>query len=117
MPNMVYHGYAGLNNNHQTHNTWRGSLAYVTGTHSMKVGYQAAYKVTDVFGDFATHGLQYRVNVGVPNENRAAHHEMAAGQSHALGRVLCAGSVDPQQVDVAGRAALRARVELLPRRG
>jgi hypothetical protein len=68
VPNMVYHGYAGLNNNHQTHNTWRGSLAYVTGAHSMKVGYQAAYEVTDIFGDFATHGLQYRFNAGVPDQ-------------------------------------------------
>ena len=68
VPNMVYHGYAGLSNNHQTHNTWRGSLAYVTGTHSMKVGYQAAYEVTDIFGDFATHGLQYRFNAGVPDQ-------------------------------------------------
>ena len=68
VPNMVYHGYAGLNNNHQTHNVWRGSAAYVTGAHSMKVGYQAAYEVTDIFGDFATHGLQYRFNVGVPDQ-------------------------------------------------
>jgi hypothetical protein len=68
VPNMVYHGYAGLNNNHQTHNVWRGSLAYVTGAHSMKVGYQAAYEVTDIFGDFATHGLQYRFNAGVPDQ-------------------------------------------------
>ena len=67
VPNMVYHGYAGLNNNHQTHNVWRASLAYVTGAHSMKVGYQAAYEVTDIFGDFATHGLQYRFNAGVPD--------------------------------------------------
>jgi hypothetical protein len=68
VPNMVYHGYAGLNNNHQTHNVWRASLAYVTGAHSMKVGYQAAYEVTDIFGDFATHGLQYRFNAGVPDQ-------------------------------------------------
>ena len=67
VPNMVYHGYAGLNNNHQTHNVWRASLAYVTGAHSMKVGYPAAYEVTDIFGDFATHGLQYRFNAGVPD--------------------------------------------------
>ena len=65
---MVYHGYAGLNNNHQTHNVWRASLSYVTGAHSMKVGYQAAYEVTDIFGDFATHGLQYRFNAGVPDQ-------------------------------------------------
>jgi hypothetical protein len=34
----------------------------------MKAGYQAAYEVTDIFGDFATHGLQYRFNVGVPDQ-------------------------------------------------
>jgi hypothetical protein len=68
VPNMVYHGYAGLNNNHQTHNVWRASVAYVTGAHSMKVGYQAAYEVTDIFGDFASHGLQYRFNAGAPDQ-------------------------------------------------
>ena len=68
VPNMVYHGYAGLNNNHQTHNVWRASLTYVTGAHSMKGGYQAAYEVTDIFGDFASHGLQYRFLAGVPNQ-------------------------------------------------
>jgi hypothetical protein len=68
VPNMVYHGYAGLNNNHQTHNVWRASLAYVTGAHSMKVGYQGAYEVTDIFGDFASHGLQYRFNAGMPDQ-------------------------------------------------
>jgi hypothetical protein len=68
VPNMVYHGYAGLNNNHQTHNVWRASLSYVTGAHSMKGGYQGAYEVTDIFGDFATHGLQYRFNAGVPDQ-------------------------------------------------
>jgi hypothetical protein len=67
VPNMVYHGYAGLNNNHQTHNVWRASLAYETGAHSMKAGYAGAYEVTDIFGDFATHGLQYRFNAGVPD--------------------------------------------------
>jgi len=68
VPNMVYHGYAGLNNNHQTHNVWRASASYVTGAHSMKVGYQGAYEVTDIFGDFADHGLQYRFLGGVPNQ-------------------------------------------------
>ena len=65
---MVYHGYAGLSNNHQTHNVWRAALSYVTGAHSMKVGYAAAYEVTDIFGDFPTHGLQYRFLGGVPNQ-------------------------------------------------
>ena len=34
----------------------------------MKGGYQAAYEVTDIFGDFASHGLQYRFLGGVPNQ-------------------------------------------------
>ena len=68
VPNMVYHGYAGLSNNHQTHNVWRAALSYVTGAHSMKVGYAAAYEVTDIFGDFPSHGLQYRFLGGVPNQ-------------------------------------------------
>ena len=57
---MLYHGFAGLANNHQTHNVWRASVSYVTGSHSLKAGYQAAYEVTDIFGNYAAHGLQYR---------------------------------------------------------
>ncbi len=67
VPNMLYHGFAGLSNNHQSQNVWRASAAYVTGTHSLKVGYQAGYEVTNIFGNFPDHGLQYRFNAGVPN--------------------------------------------------
>jgi len=71
---MPYHGFAGLSNNHQTHNVWRASASYVTGSHSIKAGYAAAYEVTDIFGNFANHGLQYRFgfdpNTGavIPNQ-------------------------------------------------
>ena len=37
-----------------------GSVSYVTGSHSMKAGYSAAYEVTDIFGNYASHGLQDR---------------------------------------------------------
>jgi len=66
--NFNYHGFVGLGNNYQSHNVWRASAAYVTGAHSLKVGYQAAYEVTDSFGNFPLHGLQYRFNNGVPNQ-------------------------------------------------
>ncbi len=65
--NFVYHGFAGLGNNYQSHNVWRASAAYVTGAHSLKVGYAAAHEVTNLFGNYATHGLAYRFNGGVPN--------------------------------------------------
>jgi len=64
--NMPYHGFAGLANNHQTHNTWKGTMSYVTGAHSVKAGYMAAYEVTDIFGNFATHGLQYTFGFDAP---------------------------------------------------
>jgi hypothetical protein len=66
--NFIYHGFAGLGNNYQSHNVWRASGTYVTGAHSLKVGYQAAYEVTNLFGNYALHGLQYRFNLGVPNQ-------------------------------------------------
>ena len=68
VPNFLYHGFAGLGNNYQSHNVWRASAAYVTGAHSLKVGYQAAYEVTNSFGNYAKHGLAYRFNNGVPNQ-------------------------------------------------
>ena len=89
--------------------------SYVTGAHSMKGGYQAAYEVTDIFGNFA----DARSAVPLPRRraqpDHAAHHAVAAGQPHALGRLLRAGPVDAQPADAAGRAALREGVELLPR--
>ena len=113
---MVYHGFAGLSNNHQTHNVWRASLSYVTGAHSMKVGYQAAYEVTDIFGDFATHGLQYRFNAGVPDLITQRITKWQQANRTRYDAFYAAGSVDAQPSDAAGRAALRECVELLPGR-
>jgi hypothetical protein len=45
VPNFTYRGWASAASNNQQHNIWRASLAYVTGAHSFKVGYQAAYEV------------------------------------------------------------------------
>jgi hypothetical protein len=68
VPNFVYHGFAGLGNNYQSHNVWRASAAYVTGSHSLKIGYSAAFEVTNLFGNYGTHGLAYRFNGSVPNQ-------------------------------------------------
>jgi hypothetical protein len=45
VPNFTYRGWASAASNNQQHNIWRASLAYVTGAHSFKVGYQAAFEV------------------------------------------------------------------------
>ena len=43
--NFTYRGWNSAASNDQQHNVWRASATYVTGAHSMKVGYQAAYQV------------------------------------------------------------------------
>ena len=46
---------------------WRGSASYVTGAHSMKFGYQAAYhRINQSYFSNDNH-LTYRLNYGVPN--------------------------------------------------
>ena len=102
--NFPYRGFAGLNNNHQTHNTWRASLSYVTGAHSMKAGYNAAYLVTDIFGNFAMHGLQYTFNGGVPNQitqritpwqqaNRTRYDAFYVQEQYTRGRMTLQGAL------------------------
>ncbi len=102
--NFVYHGFAGLGNNYQSHNVWRASMAYVTGTHSLKVGYQAAYEVTDSFGNFPLHGLAYRFNNGQPNQltqritpwqqgNRTRYDGFYAQDQWTRGRVTVQGAL------------------------
>jgi hypothetical protein len=47
--NFTYRGWASAGSNEQAHNVWRASATYVTGAHSMKVGYQAAFQVQKNF--------------------------------------------------------------------
>ena len=43
--NFTYRGWNSAASNDQQHNVWRASATYVTGAHSLKVGYQAAYQI------------------------------------------------------------------------
>jgi hypothetical protein len=46
---------------------WRGSASYVTGAHSLKFGYQAAYhRINQSYFSNDNH-LTYRLNYGIPN--------------------------------------------------
>ena len=102
--NFIYHGFAGLGNNYQSHNVWRASGTYVTGAHSLKVGYSAAYEVTNLFGNYASHGLQYRFNNGVPNQltqritpwqqgNRTRYDGFYAQDQYTVKRLTLQGAV------------------------
>ena len=47
---------------------WRGSLSYVTGTHSLKIGYQHTLMTDDRTWMTNDQNLTYRVSNGVPNQ-------------------------------------------------
>jgi hypothetical protein len=47
---------------------WRASAAYVTGAHSLKVGYQGTYLTSDRNWQTNNENLTYRLNNGVPNQ-------------------------------------------------
>jgi hypothetical protein len=47
--NFTYRGWSSAGSNEQAHNVWRAAASYVTGSHSLKVGYQAAFQVQKNF--------------------------------------------------------------------
>ena len=47
---------------------WKGSLSYVTGSHSVKVGYQRTFMMQDTTWRTNDRNLTYRFNNGVPNQ-------------------------------------------------
>ena len=67
VPNFTYRGWASAASNNQQHNIWRASLSYVTGAHSFKVGYQAAYEVYRQLQN-VDNQLAYTFNNGVPTQ-------------------------------------------------
>ena len=64
--NFTYRGWASSASNDQQHNVWRASASYVTGAHSMKLGYQAAYQVQHQFQKDGPNALAYSFTNQVP---------------------------------------------------
>jgi hypothetical protein len=66
--NLTYRALDWNFNNMQNPTTWRASVSYVTGAHSMKVGYVAAYNRTDGQNFYNDTRVNYRFLNGVPNQ-------------------------------------------------
>ena len=65
--NYVYRGWNPAPSTDQQYATWRATLSYVTGSHSLKTGYQAGYMMnrnTTLVGQ----QISYRFNNGSPNQ-------------------------------------------------
>jgi hypothetical protein len=54
--------------NYTGSNGWRASASYITGSHSLKVGYQGAYMTDDRTWFTNDQNLTYRLNDGRPNQ-------------------------------------------------
>ena len=67
IPGLTYRS-GGWLRNLATAPRWRASLTYVTGAHSMKVGYEGQFLSTDGGTFFPFPSLAYRFNNGVPNQ-------------------------------------------------
>jgi hypothetical protein len=63
--NFTYRGWASAAANEQFHNVWRASGTYVTGAHSLKIGYQAAFQIQKNFQNAGSQ-VRYIFNTGVP---------------------------------------------------
>jgi hypothetical protein len=66
--NMFYRGLDWNFNNMQNPTTWRAAVSYVTGAHSVKFGYIAAYNRTDNQNHYNDTRVNYRFSNGVPNQ-------------------------------------------------
>src|SRR5688572_12323181 len=95
---FVYHGFASSTTNDQQHNVWRASGTYVTGSHSMKVGYQAAYQVIHFGQHSGDDNLLYTFFAGNPislqqrmtpflQSNRTVYHVFFAQDQWTINRL------------------------------
>ena len=66
--NYTYRALAQYNDNNSTPHHWRASASYVTGSHSMKVGYQGSFLVNNTRRVRNDTLLSYRFNQGIPNQ-------------------------------------------------
>jgi hypothetical protein len=66
--NYVYHALSQYADNWSNPNHWRASASYVTGSHSMKVGYQGSLLINETDRVRNPTLLAYRFNQGVPNQ-------------------------------------------------
>ena len=91
-------------NNMQNPTTWRAALSYVTGAHSTKFGYIAAYNRTDNWNFYNKTRVNYRFLNGVPNQltmnvgdwmikDRSQYHAFYAQDQWTINRLTLQGAI------------------------
>ena len=113
--NFIYHGWPATGGTQQQNAQYRAALSYVTGSHSVKVGYQGALHDGQDARRSSGQQISYRFNNGVPNQLTQRLGPTLTSNRTVPDAFYVAGPVDALPPDAAGRPALRARAQLLPR--
>jgi hypothetical protein len=103
IPGLTYRS-QDWNANYTGQYAWRASASYVTGAHSIKIGYQGTYFTDERTAYTNNHDLQYRVSNGVPNQltqsvspfnarARASIAALYAQEQWTLGRLTLQGAL------------------------
>src|SRR5688572_28183838 len=82
--NYTYRALAQYNDNWSAPNHWRASMSYVTGSHSMKVGYQGSLLINRTMRVRNPTLLSYRFNRGVPNQFSVAIPDWTTGDNTSV---------------------------------
>jgi hypothetical protein len=86
--NYVYHALSQYQDNWSNPNHWRASASYVTGSHSMKVGYQGSLLINETDRVRNPTLLAYRFNQGVPNQVSVAIPEWLTADTTEVGALF-----------------------------
>jgi Carboxypeptidase regulatory-like domain len=103
IPGLVYRS-QDFGNNYSGSYNWRASASYVTGAHSVKVGYQGTLLTDERDWQTNNQNLTYRFNNGVPNQltesispwvnsSRAAWHAIFVQEQWTLRRLTLQGAL------------------------
>ena len=103
IPGLVYRSQDWGNNFSGSYN-WKGSAAYVTGAHSLKIGYQGTLLTDERVWETNNQNLTYRLNNGVPNQltqsitpwvnsSRAGWHAFFAQEQWTFHRLTLQGAL------------------------
>jgi hypothetical protein len=106
--NFIYHGWPALTGTIQQNAHYRTSLSYVTGSHSLKVGYQGAYMVAKT-PSFVGQQISYTFNNGSPTQltqrlgptlssNRTTPHAIFIQDQWTRGRLTLQGGLRYEHV-------------------
>jgi hypothetical protein len=67
IPNLTYRS-MNWNSHLASSQRWRASASYVTGSHSLKLGYEGTFLIDNQKSFTNNHSLSYRVNNAIPNQ-------------------------------------------------